>query len=191
MSRAGSDRLDSVAFINPNATQARTNRRAKLVAARARQALAAQGDGVGSAAGAGTDDKEIRKQQRMLRNRESAALSRKRRSDRIDELEVQVEHLEQENRRLRQRINDLELRASGPLMVDASAPPPRNLLGTPPGFFMPAPAFGPLSADGAISMPDGQGNCPMLDQSAVTAFSGIPGYAPASLNVISRPAVFA
>lgn len=90
--------LDDVSFVNPNAVQARSLRRNKLAAARAR-AAAMSCSTHGTAVGGG--EKEVRKQQRMLRNRESAALSRKRKSDRIEELESQVDFLQGENRRLR------------------------------------------------------------------------------------------
>lgn len=112
------DTLEGVSFINPNAAQARVNRAKKLAASRARllaisaqsrSASAAGGGGGGGALPSAADEKEERKQQRMLRNRESAALSRKRKSDRIGELEIYVEALEEENRRLRRRINALEL----------------------------------------------------------------------------------
>ncbi|CAM9991967.1 unnamed protein product, partial [Ectocarpus sp. 6 AP-2014] len=107
------DALDEVHFVNPDAVRARSRRRVKLTAARARlAALAASGGGASSlgeeGAGPGVSEKEVRKQQRMLRNRESAALSRKRKSDRIGELEIQVEALQEENRRLRQRIDRKE-----------------------------------------------------------------------------------
>ncbi|CAM9673521.1 unnamed protein product [Ectocarpus sp. 13 AM-2016] len=107
------DALDEVHFVNPDAAGARSRRRVKLTASRARlAALAASGGGASSlgedGAGHGVSEKEARKQQRMLRNRESAALSRKRKSDRIGELEIQVEALQEENRRLRQRIDDQE-----------------------------------------------------------------------------------
>lgn len=102
------DTLEGVAFVNPDAVHARVRRRTILAESRARSlAMSAQSrlDGGGARVGGGTDGKGERKQQRMLRNRESAALSRKRKSDRIDELEIQVESLEEENRRLRQRID--------------------------------------------------------------------------------------
>lgn len=107
------DALDEVSFVNPDAARARSRRRVKLNAARARlAALAASGGGASSpgedGASPGVSEKEVRKQQRMLRNRESAALSRKRKSDRIGELEIQVEALQEENRRLRQRIDRQE-----------------------------------------------------------------------------------
>lgn len=121
MTSAGPSTIKGVAFVNPDAVQARSRRRTKLAAARARISAIPSNAGYISIAGAGSDggggttggEKEVRKQQRMLRNRESAALSRKRKSDRIGELEVQVHSLEDENRRLRQRIDMFEFGAGG------------------------------------------------------------------------------
>lgn len=94
---------------NSDAAQARLTRRDKLNASRARVAAqrgggpsrrVSQRDGVeGEEA-----DKEALKQLRMLRNRESAALSRKRNDDEIKSLERQVETLEEKNRRLRAQL---------------------------------------------------------------------------------------
>lgn len=53
------------------------------------------------------DEREFKKQQRMIRNRQSAALSRKRKADRISSLESRVESLEQENFHLRARLERL------------------------------------------------------------------------------------
>lgn len=96
------DPLEGVLFTNPNAMQARLDRCRKLAMARARRSAPSFN---GTVAG---DRREIdtRKQQRMLRNRESAALSRKRKTDRIVELKNQVESLKGENRRIRRQIMD-------------------------------------------------------------------------------------
>lgn len=94
---------------NPDAVQARLARRDKLDASRARVSAhlagtcskkippRSQGH---SAAG----EKDTLKQQRMLRNRESAALSRRRNEALIKCLEAQVEALEEKNRRLRLQL---------------------------------------------------------------------------------------
>lgn len=125
------DTLNEVSFINPNAAQARSRRRVKLTAARARLAtLAAAGAavfsagdaGAGGSAGGALSEREERKQQRMLRNRESAALSRKRKSDRIGELEIQVKALQDENRRLRQRVDRQDTNGGGNISVAPPSP---------------------------------------------------------------------
>ncbi|CAM9597521.1 unnamed protein product [Pylaiella littoralis] len=56
----------------------------------------------------GVDKQAWKKQQRMIRNRESAALSRKRKRDRIESLEEQVARLAEENRGLRHRLAKYE-----------------------------------------------------------------------------------
>ncbi|CAM9596493.1 unnamed protein product [Scytosiphon promiscuus] len=56
----------------------------------------------------GVDKQAWKKQQRMIRNRESAALSRKRKRDRIESLEDQVARLVEENRGLRHRLAKYE-----------------------------------------------------------------------------------
>eukprot|EP00904_Undaria_pinnatifida_P005436 jgi/Undpi1/2021/HiC_scaffold_12.g05407.m1 len=56
----------------------------------------------------GTDKQAWKKQQRMIRNRESAALSRKRKRDRIEFLEQQVANLLDENRSLKHRLAKYE-----------------------------------------------------------------------------------
>ncbi|CAM9195337.1 unnamed protein product [Discosporangium mesarthrocarpum] len=57
----------------------------------------------------GMDEQTFKKKQRMIRNRESAALSRKRKRDRIDSLEKQVAKLMEENRLLRRRLEKYEV----------------------------------------------------------------------------------
>lgn len=54
--------------------------------------------------GCDDNDKDRKKQLRMLRNRQSAALSRKRKAERIEHLEQRVAALEQENGTLRRRL---------------------------------------------------------------------------------------
>ncbi|CAB1099436.1 unnamed protein product [Ectocarpus sp. CCAP 1310/34] len=56
----------------------------------------------------GVDKQAWKKQQRMIRNRESAALSRKRKRDKIESLEDQVARLAEENRGLRHRLAKYE-----------------------------------------------------------------------------------
>ncbi|CAM9288160.1 unnamed protein product [Ectocarpus sp. 6 AP-2014] len=56
----------------------------------------------------GVDKQAWKKQQRMIRNRESAALSRKRKRDKIESLEEQVAKLAEENRGLRHRLAKYE-----------------------------------------------------------------------------------
>eukprot|EP00903_Cladosiphon_okamuranus_P019806 g18204.t2 len=58
--------------------------------------------------GPGVDKQAWKKQQRMIRNRESAALSRKRKRDRIESLEEQVARLVEENRGLKHRLAKYE-----------------------------------------------------------------------------------
>ena len=91
--------LERVFFINPDAVQARARRRHKLDASRLRMSSVAPRGGDSTAQG--NRSKEIRRGERVLRNRESAALSRKRKNNRVGELEIQVEALEEECRRLR------------------------------------------------------------------------------------------
>jgi len=50
----------------------------------------------------------------MIRNRQSAALSRKRKADRIDSLIQRVTELEEENHRLRLRVGSAEQHPGGP-----------------------------------------------------------------------------
>jgi hypothetical protein len=49
-----------------------------------------------------------KKQQRMIRNRESAALSRKRKRDQVQALELEVQQLKDKNRQLKQRLSRYE-----------------------------------------------------------------------------------
>ncbi|CAM9458641.1 unnamed protein product, partial [Choristocarpus tenellus] len=56
------------------------------------------------------EDKSVQKKQRMLRNRESAALSRKRKREKIDDLEAYIRKLEAENAALRQKMDQFESR---------------------------------------------------------------------------------
>src|SRR3546814_8387025 len=60
----------------------------------------------GDADCAGGDD--VKKQQRMIRNRESAAASRKRKRDEVNKLKAQVEKLQKENLELRLRCQTFE-----------------------------------------------------------------------------------
>ncbi|CAM9913521.1 unnamed protein product, partial [Laminaria digitata] len=125
--------LEGVFFVNPDAVLARVRRREKLDAARARMAsLAPRGGGDSNAAGQGHRSKEIRLQERVLRNRESAALSRKRRNNRVGELEIQVEALEEENRRLRLRTALLERGGGGVDEYNEVNPPPLPTTTRPP-----------------------------------------------------------
>lgn len=97
--------------VSPDPTQARLVRRNKLDASRDRIAarreekplkrVAVRSEASGAAA-----DKYALKQQRMLRNRKSAALSRKRNTDVMKSLERQVEALEEENGWLHLRLSD-------------------------------------------------------------------------------------
>lgn len=92
------DPLDSVFFTNPNAAQARLVRRRMLAASRARAAA------VGLSRVRKEPDwrveKDVRKPPRMLSNRQA----RKLKDDQKEELEVRVDSLEEENRRLRHRL---------------------------------------------------------------------------------------
>lgn len=200
---ACTDILDEVFFINPNAAQARAKRAKKLAAARARlaaQAAHPRPGAAGAAASGSSDEKEERKQQRMLRNRESAALSRKRKSDRIGELEVQVGSLEDENRRLRRRIQALESvgtdnNRAGTPAVAGTTPAPR-----PPYAWYPRPAQASArcscrasassSFDSMISSAsDSNTVAPAL--AAVAGSSAYSAMPMSSCFNISRPAVFA
>lgn len=197
MTSAGPLHVGGVAFVNPNAAQARSYRRTKLAAARARIAATPANAGTISVAGAGGDasgiaggEKEVRKQQRMLRNRESAALSRKRKSDRIGELEVQVQSLEDENRCLRQRIDVFEIGVAGtgadcssddlPATCTLQFSPRNSAAAGGTALARPAACFSSTTfpATGNFVMP------PTGTPFATAA-------AAANFNIFSRPAVFA
>lgn len=190
--------MGGVAFVNPDATKARMRRRTKLAASRARLlALASQGEGGGSGTGS-AGDREMRKQQRMLRNRESAALSRKRRSDRIDELEIQVEHLEEENRRLRRRLNHLELHTSATCGGDTGAEALRVSHHAQAEHVEPAAACEIPAPGDLMAQPSSPGmgivtNCSFQDhQTVATTFSRISDHATVGPNnVLLQPAVIA
>lgn len=85
--------------------------------------LASGGLGISSATSSSFLTK---KQERMIRNRESAALSRKRKRDQVEALEMEVDQLREKNRQLKQRLSRYEtvesLDGYKPL---ASAPVPR------------------------------------------------------------------
>lgn len=51
---------------------------------------------------------DVKKQQRMIRNRESAAASRKRKRDEVEKLRAMVEQLQRENDELRLRCQQYE-----------------------------------------------------------------------------------
>lgn len=55
-----------------------------------------------------TLSEELKKQQRMIRNRESAAASRKRKRDEVELLKQRVAELERENAELRLRCQAIE-----------------------------------------------------------------------------------
>ncbi|CAM9828081.1 unnamed protein product [Ascophyllum nodosum] len=207
MARYGA--LVRVAFINPNATQARSDRRKKLAASRSRQAALSASGGVGmtllSTDGAVDDERETRRQQRILRNRESAAISRKRKSNRIGELEIQVESLQEENRRLRQRIHDSETRADGlsnaNLITPSTTrcPSPRNFSNVsatssatssalPFSITKCAPTAHSFAADIPSSPSPFSFPGPIAAASCSTTAGGA---AAASINNLPRPAVFA
>lgn len=193
--------LEGVAFTNPNATEARMKRRSKLAASRARM-LAASATCSDSAFNSADEEKEVRKQQRMLRNRESAALSRKRKSDRIDELEVQVECLEEENRQLRQRVDMYEFASGGggggaaavtaAAVAAAAAPPPARPCTRYPHRAS-ASAMSAISPSCALpSATLSTSNLNIFDTKLAAIAGTMPGLATAScFNNISRPAVFA
>lgn len=85
--------------------------------------VAADDDGAGASGSADSggaddlakdEDSEVamkllsKKQQRMIRNRESAALSRKRKRDQVEALELEVQQLKEKNRQLKQRLSRYE-----------------------------------------------------------------------------------
>lgn len=191
--------LQEVSFVNPNAQQARCHRRRKLAAQRARvAAMAACGGtlpGGGAADGFATTssdgEKNVRKQKRMLRNRESAALSRKRKNDLIEELEIEVEALKKENRRLRQRVDESEAQAA---TADLEPLPTHRLRAPAPSIISSASttsgSIGPPPI--AVVSPSPK-NHHFFDPSASPW--GCSTYAApaaaACFNIVSRPAVFA
>lgn len=201
--------LQEVSFVNPNAQQARSLRRRKLAASRARVAAMVAcggmafpgggggGGGDGSAAtSSGGGEKNVRKQKRMLRNRESAALSRKRKNDLIGELETEVEALKKENRRLRQRVDGYE--SDAPASGRGTDPEPlaklaQRTLARAPGIISPA-SVAPPPPTFVVSPPTR--NYHFFDPaaspwgSATTTSSAAPAAA-ACFNIVSRPAVFA
>lgn len=194
MASAGPLHLEGVAFVNPNAAQARSYRRTKLAAARARIAATPSNAGTISFAGAGSDasgiaggKKGVRKQQRMLRNRESAALSRKRKSDRIGELEVQVQSLEDENRRLRQRIGVFEVGVAG-TGADCLSD---HLLATCTLQLPPLDSAAAGSTALARSAACFSSTTVPATGNFVLPPAGTPFATAANFNIFSRPAVFA
>lgn len=185
--------LAGVAFVNPNAAQARSIRRKKLSASRARQAASSKIGGTAlsstsSADGTVDDEKETRRQQRMLRNRESAAMSRKRKSDRVGELEEQIDLLRKENRRLHERILQLEAGTTGENLgakpTDMRSLSMRNLSDVTVSSCVPlsspiptALPFAPINQ----SYAPGVASDPVVCSAATASFN----------NIVSRPAVFA
>ena len=118
----------------------------------------------------------------MLRNRESAALSRKRKNDLIEELEIEVEALKKENRRLRQRVDGHETqrpRARAPSIISSTSTTPGSIAPPPTAVVSPSPRnhhfFDPAAS------PWG---------SSATSTYAAPAAA-ACFNIVSRPAVFA
>jgi chromosome segregation ATPase len=53
------------------------------------------------------EEKDLRRQRRLIKNRESASLSRQRRKEHMDDLEVQVAGLNAENDQLKARVEQL------------------------------------------------------------------------------------
>lgn len=197
--------LAGVAFVNPNAAQARSNRRKKLSASRARQAASSKIGGAAlsstsSADGTVIDEKETRKQQRMLRNRESAAMSRKRKSDRVGELEEQIDLLRKENHCLRNRIFQLEAGTTGENLgvkpTDMRSPSVRNLsdvtVSSCGPLLSPMPTALPFAPINQSYTP-GVASDPVITPFCSTnAGGGVISAATASFNnIVSRPAVFA
>ena len=108
-------------FVNPDATQARARRRNKIDASRPRATSSAPRGG-DSLTVQDHYSKEIRREERVLRNRVSAALSRKRKMNRVGELETLVETLVKENHWL--RLHAAHLERSGFHGSDEVPPPP-------------------------------------------------------------------
>lgn len=154
--------LEGASFSNPDASKARSCRRGKLAASRTRMATKHSNGGDNT----GGSGKGAQRLARMLRNRESAALSRKRRNDRVEKLEIQVENLEEENRQLRDLTEKLE---NG--FEDCCG-------------FQPLP---PATATHFFRRNVGHSSCVGRSMDSATA----PYTAAASFNVISQPAVFA
>lgn len=192
--------LQEVSFVNPNAQQARSHRRRKLAASRARMsAMAASGlgfpGGDGSGATSAGGESNVRKQKRMLRNRESAALSRKRKNDLIGELEIQVEALKEENRRLRQRVDvhESDAQAAGGGGADLEPLPLSTHCARVRSPGISAESTGLIAPPTAVVSPSPPRNH-VFDPTASPWGCPATATAPAAaacFNIVSRPAVFA
>jgi len=79
-------------------------------------------EGAKDGAGLDAQTRELKRQQRMIRNRQSAALSRKRKADRIEALVTQVTDLEKQTELLQRRLERSES-----LLSDSGIAPPDHL----------------------------------------------------------------
>ena len=70
----------------------------------------------------GAELKAYKRQQRMIRNRESASLSRQRRKAHLEQIEQRNAHLEKENKLLQQQVRQLQAQLAGYQTVYVEVP---------------------------------------------------------------------
>ena len=70
----------------------------------------------------GAELKAYKRQQRMIRNRESASLSRQRRKAHLEQIELRNKQLEKENKSLQQQVRQLQAQLSGYQTVYVEVP---------------------------------------------------------------------
>ncbi|EKU22876.1 activating transcription factor 6 [Nannochloropsis gaditana CCMP526] len=129
-----------------------------------------------------------KKQLRMIRNRESAALSRKRKRDQVEALELEVEALKDKNRQLKQRLARYEGVDTLESARDAGGDIVRGTGATPAGLtWQQQQEQRIMEAQQQAGAADSQDPNPFLEESDLDGFyqplAGMLGFDPSSLNI--------